>query len=103
MAWRLRLLDDAGEVVGWATIDPLDYWVDESHPNADFLGAMLDQRPGEISVSAPVDWVTEDGETHPRMSTVVSENDAPPRDRLEATGSSCVHEGWVAGYEVLKE
>ncbi|NUC72546.1 hypothetical protein HTZ84_09530 [Haloterrigena sp. SYSU A558-1] len=103
MTWTLRLYDADGDEIGWATCDPLDYWVDESHPDAVFIDAMIDMEATEVSESAPTRWVAEDGAVYPTMDTVIEPNETPHEDRLEQAGVSCVREGWADRYELNDE
>ncbi|WP_254768037.1 hypothetical protein [Salinilacihabitans rarus] len=103
MTWTLRVYDADGTEIGWATVEPLDYWVDDTHPDSIFIDATIDMVPREIVREARINWIAEDGEYHPEMVEIIRENDTPARDRLDSAGMTCVREGWADHYELADE
>jgi len=103
MVWHLELFDDAGDVVGWATVDPHEYWVDPELPDRSRVDAMLNMMGLNDSVRSPPRWISEDGASYPVMETVIEEDNTPHRDRLEQCAADVQYEGWVAAYEITEE
>jgi hypothetical protein len=103
MTWKLYLYDADENEVGWATVDPHDYWVDPELPDADPVSANLRMLGLNDSVRSPQGWVSEDGASYPVMETVIEEDNTPHRDRLEQCAADLQHEGWVAAYELSDE
>lgn len=98
--WRLRLLDSHGKEVGGATLDPHDYWVADSHPDADYVEMLLDTLGDEFEMTTFTEW-DEDIQNH-IIGTAYRRITESPKERLLGCAGSLVAEGRVAGYELNK-
>jgi hypothetical protein len=104
MTWTVRFYDETDTEVGWATMEPVDWWVDPSLPDSDRMVKYIESNSYDDKLVHDSRVVTdENGRPAMEMGEMIVPDERTPLQRTRHLGKLFVQKGYVDRYELADE